>query len=435
MQKNLTDSRDVANLVFQLILSMLIVGACLSMLQGCQDVGLQPALCPNISRECGPGKTGECHSGIQLCDTSTGLWGACEGAFYGELESCDGLDNDCDGVTDNVEDGNICSPGTGDCGPNIWKCSDGAPICAPIGLPSEETCDGRDNDCDGDTDEGIVQACYSGPKGSLGVGNCAPGYTICGGGRWTACLGEVLPDTEVSCNALDEDCNGIADDTDACLCGQVPTQEKCDGIDNNCNGLVDEDVLNACGYCGPLEEVPCDLVDNDCDGLVDEDNPPPNDIIFALDTSGSMGTRVDTSRGQLQEAVGTLELLCTCNEYTVIKFPEPEGYYTEYIANGSATQAINALSLFTVGGGAFEPSLDVIVDYSTDTSFVVVIADEQGQSQRSLTEQAVAQVASDRVLVFSDEPTSYDEIGQTKLLNDGSTIASDTIGFITKDCE
>ncbi|HEX4936851.1 MAG TPA: putative metal-binding motif-containing protein, partial [Gemmatimonadaceae bacterium] len=65
-------------------------------------------------------------------------------------------------------------------------------------LPSTEVCDGLDNDCDAMTDESLTRACYTGPAGTSGVGICRPGTQTCTGGAWpAACSGEVTPATEL----------------------------------------------------------------------------------------------------------------------------------------------------------------------------------------------------------------------------------------------
>lgn len=53
--------------------------------------------------------------------------------------------------------------------------------------------------------QGATQACYSGPASTQGVGLCKAGIQTCGSnGTFGACVGEVLPATEVPGNVVDE---------------------------------------------------------------------------------------------------------------------------------------------------------------------------------------------------------------------------------------
>jgi hypothetical protein len=187
----------------------------------------------------------------------------------GAAERCDRVDNDCDGsVDEGFSIGGACSVGRGACaGSATWVCSaDGTTaVCPALPLtPSPERCDGVDNDCDGSVDEGYVAR-----STQCGVGACATsGSTSCVGGReLDSCVPRAGAASDVSCDGIDDDCSGQADEDFVALA------EVCNGRDDNCDGRADEGLscsVTPLPGCTPSGPEACNAEDDDCDGAFDE---------------------------------------------------------------------------------------------------------------------------------------------------------------------
>jgi hypothetical protein len=262
-------------------------------------------------------------------------------AYPGGAEVCDGLDNDCNGQTDEPAasdaatwygdgDGDgygVASRTTVACAQppgfaaQAGDCDDARAIVAP---GAEEICDALDNDCNGQTDEGF-------DADEDGVTACA--------GDCDESRADVRPGATEVCDGVDNDCDGTSDlnatdaptwyidydddgygveriTAEACAqpegfadnaedCDDVNANrnpaaaEVCDGRDMNCDGDVDNDDDgdgHPAASCGGTDcddaradvkpgaaEVTYDGVDNDCDPATLDDDLDEDGFVGAED--------------------------------------------------------------------------------------------------------------------------------------------------------
>lgn len=154
-------------------------------------------------------------------------------AYPGNTEICDGVDNNCDGQIDEgltttyYKDNDMdtygdpnnsieaCNPPAGYVTDDT-DCDDNDANAYPC---NTETCDGVDNNCDGQVDEGLTTTYYLDNDGD-GYGDANNSLDDC-----SQPSGYVTDDTDCD----DNDANNYPGNT-----------EICDGQDNNCDGQVDE---------------------------------------------------------------------------------------------------------------------------------------------------------------------------------------------------
>jgi hypothetical protein len=191
-----------------------------------------------------------------------------EGARLTTVAGCTGTTYYVDQDSDGYGTSDPVYPPHKDCSKPVSyadKMGDCDDFTASVHPGASESCDGKDNDCNGKVDDQVVYSTYCTDKDGDGHGtktgatkmDCAP----------SAGFG---------------DCNGDCNDNDKTI--YPGAGEVCDGYDNNCDGKIDEGVRLICGkgWCaryaegcttmctpGPPMVETCNYFDDDCDGVAD----------------------------------------------------------------------------------------------------------------------------------------------------------------------
>ncbi len=136
---------------------------------------------------CAEGGTAGCAAGEWTCAWTSRF-------FEPDERTCDSLDNDCDGLTDEDIDPALCV----------------------------EVCDGRDNDGDGDIDEELTDTPPS-CDAAGGICGTGDGTASCAGvDGWACDYGDGYERAETTCNGVDDDCDEMVDE--GCDCAGEPDE-------------------------------------------------------------------------------------------------------------------------------------------------------------------------------------------------------------------
>ncbi len=252
------------------------------------------------------------------------------------IETCDDVDQDCDGVVDEGTTITVYADGDGDSHGDPATTDDACAVSSgwvadgddcddaqeEVHPGAEEVCNGLDDDCDAeidDADAGVDASTgdwFYADADEDGFGDAADAVAACdapagyvaGGEDCDDADGAVNPSATESCNAIDDDCDGTTDEgasstwyadadadgygdpaltTEACTAptGWVADNDDCDDTD---------------GAVSPAGTEVCNDIDDDCDGSTDDDDA-------SLDTTTGDTWYLDVDEDGYGDASSTVE--------------------------------------------------------------------------------------------------------------------------------
>ncbi len=285
----------------------------------------------------------------------------------GASESCNGVDDDCDGSTD--EDSAVDAStwyadddgdGFGDASSTTAACSlpsgysSDATDCDdsdPAAYPgADEYCDGHDDDCDGSVDEdtAVDAATWYADGDGDGYGDASSTATACSvpsgyvSGSTDCDDGDAAayPGADEYCDGNDDDCDGSVDestavdaatwyaDSDSDGYGDASSSSvACSAPSGHVSDATDCDDSDAAAYPGADEY--CDGHDDDCDGDVDEDSAVDAST-WHPDRDGDGYGDASTSASACSAPSGSIADGSDCDDYDSAVYPGTDEYCDGY---------------------------------------------------------------------------------------------------------
>ncbi len=309
---------------------------------------------------------------------------------------------------DKTETGNEeTGGGTGDCtidadGDGYNECEDCDDTSAMINPGAEEDCDGVDNDCDGELDEGVTGTYYQDADGD-GFGDSGVTTDACeASDGWVP---------------VDGDC----DDADPYV--YPGAEEICDGTDNDCNDTIDDGLDTQTyyhdgdgdAYGDPNESIEaCDMPDgytdnaDDCDDLNSMEPVHADSVSGSPEGTGTMTNPLDTIQGAIDLA-----------EKCVYAMPGTYNENIDFTGKNILVKGVDGTDrTFIVGTGdgsvvtiaSGETSEAILTGFTimSGSGTVEVISEEREIDSYTTMTTTTYRYYGGGVYVFESSPTLYD---------------------------
>jgi hypothetical protein len=308
-----------------------------------------------LNNACTVGAGACLRQGVNLC-AAGGAGVACSAApGMPSAELCNAIDDDCDGRTDEDHPNlnRACEAGVGACrqvGVQVCLANGAGTQCdAVAGAAVAERCNGIDDDCDGRTDESFANL---GAACDAGVGDCRRGgVVVCtANGAGSVCDAVAAQPSADLCDYRDNNCNGIIDEGFVDGQGRYNQVANCGACGANCNDQWAPNpaafgIAPLCRVAGAVAQCSFTCLA----GFLDADNVAENGCELQVD-NGAIYVSTPENGGVFAAGCGTVDLPCGSINLGLF-YAQEDGFARVLVSDGVYDEVIDLVNGIDLLGG------------------------------------------------------------------------------------